>query len=151
MVALLLFILAGGFTAVNTSKFLTIVNNHDLYAYVLYSFFTYKIHITILYLIGFFRISSGTCESNGLAMINGKAQCEAAASYLDLPETSAVDFQSTKRPYGCVYIGLNVNELQWNSPIKHYYLKDYPLCGYKDEWMEHDCICQTGKIQPSVL
>ena len=85
------------------------------------------------------RISSGSCEIMGLRSLTGKEECESAALYLDLVDTSATTEQYIGRPYGCIYA--DNDWLSWYDPNE----SPYPsaLCGENDLDHDYDCICST--------
>lgn len=63
----------------------------------------------------YFRINSGTCETNGIATITTKVQCQAALK--DLQMTSAFGLSSgasNSLPYGCIFTPTGSKSV-WNS------------------------------------
>ena len=86
------------------------------------------------------KISSGSCETQSMTMIETKEECEQAALSLGLSDTSPFDLQKNGRPYGCIYA--SNDWLQWYSPVG----SQYPSadCGAHHKGFTYDCICKVG-------
>ena len=102
---------------------------------VLYIFLTETLYQTI---------NSDLCVSNGMRSISNKSECETAARYLGLKDTSARETDSSLKPNGCVYALNNVDAGQ---------LRDYLIwntggedthCGVTELDVEQHCICALG-------
>ena len=89
------------------------------------------------------EISSGSCETHGMNNITSKAQCEAAAQYLGLGDTSADPFQQSGYPYGCLMLGFHHDGgswgLLWYSPTGAPAAS--AACGIIVDSDAYDCIC----------
>ena len=82
------------------------------------------------------RISLGSCETQRMAMIESKYECEQVALSMGLSDTSADESQTDGRPYGCIF----GNVLQWYSPNGSPYQS--ADCGSSDGVSAFDCICK---------
>ena len=74
--------------------------------------------------------------------IRSKYECEIAASYLGLNDTSAYEYRTLNRPNGCIYAshGIPTKLLKWNTK------EPKTKCGSKDGRFVYSCICAvTGK------
>ena len=86
-------------------------------------------------------INSGDCESNGMRMVATKKECEDAAVFLKLTDTSAYEIEKTDRPQGCVYS--SIDYLSWDSPENHPRML---TCGSVHKGVTRSCICsKAGK------
>ena len=87
-------------------------------------------------------INSGDCESKGMRRVTTKNECEDAAVFLNLRDTSAYDTSTSEldRPQGCVYSSLNF--LSWNSPEN----PPVSTCGSVHKGVTRSCVCsKPGK------
>jgi len=85
----------------------------------------------------FSRINSGDCNSNGLAMITNKQECEEAAKSLGLVMKEANLRQQKGKPHGCIYASNDY--LVFASPVGHSY--DPSPCGSRFYAATYDCLC----------
>ena len=85
----------------------------------------------------FARISSGSCDSNGMKMVTSQSQCDLAAQELDLSDTSAGSYGGEGSPHGCVYA--SYNNLIWINP-KHASFAS-AACGSTQNSWSFDCLC----------
>ena len=93
----------------------------------------------------YIRISSGSCESNGLYSVKSLTTCESAVKHLGLSDTVAYSRQYDGRPHGCIYA--SNDWLSWYNSVDSPYVS--ALCGSTQGYYEYDCICATsGKIWP---
>ena len=89
-------------------------------------------------------IDSGDCESNGMRMVTTKKECEDAAVFLKLEDTSAYESQKLFRPKGCVYTTLEF--LIWDQGLGHNQDTNRPDCGSVRYYQTRSCICsKAGK------
>ena len=88
-------------------------------------------------------MSSGTCASIGMVLVDTKEECEVAATMLGLSDTTASSALLNGRPHGCIYA--SNGWLNWYEPIG----SPYPSapCGsifnessYVD-LVHYDCLC----------
>ena len=96
-------------------------------------------------------IDTGSCDSHGFELVESKDECEEAAKFLNLEDTTAHASQTSGRPHGCIYA--SNNWLSWYSPLapSAFYSPPAP-CGvdfgsagpYGNHEMIFSCICRTG-------
>jgi len=99
-------------------------------------------------------IDTGSCDSHGFELVESKDECEEAAKFLNLEDTTAHASQTSGRPHGCIYA--SNNWLSWYSPLapSAFYSPPAP-CGvdfgsagpYGKHEMIFSCICRTGEVE----
>ena len=76
-------------------------------------------------------------------MIGNKVECQTAATFLNLSDVSATEFQHLNRSYGCMYTAND--ELIWIPPEG--ITSPNTSCSSNDQPSSLDCICaKKGKF-----
>ena len=84
-------------------------------------------------------INATSCVEHGFTAISNKQECETAAGFLHLIDTTAYESQTEGRPYGCIYA--DNDWLNWYSPIVT--KSESVSCGSLDRSHHYDCICRV--------
>ena len=88
--------------------------------------------------VSYVQISSDSCETRNMAMIQTKQECEQAALSLGLSDTTASPIQTNGLPYGCIYS--SNGWLNWYSPDGSPH--ESASCGSQAD--PDDCICKVA-------